>query len=200
MQADNVRDEGKKLFKQKVKLERVQLSKARERRIEQQILMEASKIKNEQFLVNRLDNQRRTKDDQIRKESKIIIKKEKQSRKLEILEAEVLKRLRDTHIKQQQAIEEIQDIFNNRHSLDPNMQIDAEMLYPQNSQLGGHRSSSADMDHIGAMNQEFEDNTNTYAENTMNQGQRLESHPDQEGITTEQVSMIQEGQDASQTQ
>ena len=50
------------------------------------------------------------------------------------------------------------------------------------------------------MNQEFEDNTNTYAENTMNQGQRLESHPDQEGITTEQVSMIQEGQDASQTQ
>lgn len=101
MQADNVRDEGKKLYKQKVKLERVQLSKARERRIEQQILMEASKIKNEQFLVNRLENQKRTKDDQIRKESKIIMKKEKQSRKLEILEAEVLKRLRDTHIKQQ---------------------------------------------------------------------------------------------------
>lgn len=43
------------------------------------------------------------------------MKKEKESRKLEFLEAEVLKRLRDTHIKQQQAIEEIQDIFANRH-------------------------------------------------------------------------------------
>ena len=80
------------------------------------------------------------------------------------------------------------------------MQIDAEMLYPQNSQLGGQRSSSADMDHIGAMNQEFEDNTNTYADNTMNQGQRLESHPDQEGITTQQLSMIHDRQDASVTQ
>ena len=77
MQADYVRDEGKKLYKQKVKLDRVQLSKARERRIEQQILMEASKIKNEQFLVNQLDQQKRSKDDQIRKESKIIMKKEK---------------------------------------------------------------------------------------------------------------------------
>lgn len=54
------------------------------------------------------------------------------------------------------------------------------------------------MDHIQAMNQSFEDNTNTYAENTMNQGQRLESHADQEN--TEQVSQIQEGQDAQQTQ
>jgi len=33
------------------------------------------------------------------KESKKIIKKDKEARKLEILEAEVLKRLRDTHIR-----------------------------------------------------------------------------------------------------
>lgn len=32
-------------------------------------------------------------------ESKIIIKKEKEARKLEVLEAEVLKRLRDTHVR-----------------------------------------------------------------------------------------------------
>ena len=37
----------------------------------------------------------------ISKESKIIIKKEKEARKLEVLEAEVLKRLRDTHVRQQ---------------------------------------------------------------------------------------------------
>jgi len=31
----------------------------------------------------------------------MILKKDKEARKLEILEAEVLKRLRDTHVKQQ---------------------------------------------------------------------------------------------------
>lgn len=31
----------------------------------------------------------------------MIVKKDKEARKLEILEAEVLKRLRDTHVKQQ---------------------------------------------------------------------------------------------------
>jgi len=47
------------------------------------------------------------KDEQIKKEGKIIHKREKEAKKLEILEAEVLKRLRDTHVRQQQAIEEI---------------------------------------------------------------------------------------------
>ena len=67
--------------------------------------MEASKIKNEQIFVSKLDQQKRDKDMKISKESKIIIKKEKEARKLEVLEAEVLKRLRDTHVRQQQAIE-----------------------------------------------------------------------------------------------
>ena len=40
----------------------------------------------------------------IQKENKIIIKKDKEARKLEILEAEVLKRLRETHIRQQEAL------------------------------------------------------------------------------------------------
>ena len=47
----------------------------------------------------------------IQKENKMIVKKDKEARKLEILEAEVLKRLRDTHVKQQQALEQIQTIF-----------------------------------------------------------------------------------------
>ena len=50
----------------------------------------------------------------IQKENKMIIKKDKEARKLEILEAEVLKRLRDTHVKQQQALEQSQTIFQNR--------------------------------------------------------------------------------------
>jgi hypothetical protein len=33
------------------------------------------------------------------KEGKVILKKDKEVRKLEILESEVLKRLRDTHVK-----------------------------------------------------------------------------------------------------
>lgn len=41
------------------------------------------------------------KNDLIGKEGKIIVKKDKEVRKLEILESEVLKRLRDTHLKQQ---------------------------------------------------------------------------------------------------
>jgi hypothetical protein len=64
-------------------------------------MIEAQKIKNEQFLVNRLYQQQQVKDDMIQKENKIIIKKDKEARKLEILEAEVLKRLRDTHVRQQ---------------------------------------------------------------------------------------------------
>lgn len=37
--------------------------------------------------------------------------KGQEARKLENLETEILKRLRDTHVKQQEAIEEIQNIF-----------------------------------------------------------------------------------------
>lgn len=62
-------------------------------------------------MVNKLESQRLQKTDQIGKEGRVILKKDKEVRKLEILESEVLKRLRDTHIKQQQAIEEIQEIF-----------------------------------------------------------------------------------------
>ena len=42
------------------------------------------------------------------------MKKDREAKKLELLEAEVMKRLRDTHLRQQQAIEEIQDIFSKR--------------------------------------------------------------------------------------
>ena len=109
--------EEKRIHKKKItKNERVYLKRAQEKRFEQQVMMEASKIKQEQSLVNKLESQRMQKTDLIGKEGRVILKKDKEVRKLEILEAEVLKRLRDTHVKQQQAIEEIQEIFKQREN------------------------------------------------------------------------------------
>jgi len=54
-----------------------------------------------------MEQQQNEKSAIIQKETRLITKREKEAKKLEILEAEVLKRLRDTHIKQQQVISEI---------------------------------------------------------------------------------------------
>ena len=62
-------------------------------------MMEASRIKQEQNLISRIENQKKQKEDKIHKEGKIIVKKEKEAIKLEILEAEVRKRVRDTYLK-----------------------------------------------------------------------------------------------------
>jgi hypothetical protein len=48
------------------------------------------------------------------KESKKIRRKEIMAKKLECLESEILKRLKDTHMRQQNAIEEIEKIFKNQ--------------------------------------------------------------------------------------
>jgi hypothetical protein len=45
------------------------------------------------------------------KEAKKIKRKENKSKKLEMLESSILDRLKDTHLKQQEAIEEIEKIF-----------------------------------------------------------------------------------------
>jgi hypothetical protein len=47
----------------------------------------------------KVEQQRLEKSEAILKEGRIIKKKERQAKKLEILEAEVLKRLRDTHLR-----------------------------------------------------------------------------------------------------
>ena len=52
------------------------------------------------MLVNKLETQRLQKNEIIDKEGKVILKKDREVRKLEVLESEVLKRLRDTHVKQ----------------------------------------------------------------------------------------------------
>lgn len=110
-QANQIKVEKEMLRKRLSKIEKMYLQRAQEKRFEQQVMQEASKIRQELTLVNKLENQKSIKTNQISKEAKIISKKEKEARKLEQLEAEVLQRLRDTHIKQQEAIEEIQEIF-----------------------------------------------------------------------------------------
>ena len=92
------------------------LRRAQERRFELQVMQEASKIKQAQYMMNKAENQRKTKETDLYKEEKVILKREKEARKLEHLEQEVLKRLRDTHVRQQEAIEQIQEIFKSRGS------------------------------------------------------------------------------------
>ena len=106
-----IKRERSQIKKQLNKYEKMYIRRAQEKRFEQQVMQEASKIKQEQNIVNRLSKFKGQKDDALHKEGKIITKKEKEAKKLELLEAEVLKRLRDTHLRQQEAIEEIQNIF-----------------------------------------------------------------------------------------
>jgi len=63
------------------------------------------------MIVQKWVKARQYKEDMIRAEILRISKKDQEARKLEYFESEILKRLRDTHIRQQQAIDEITLIF-----------------------------------------------------------------------------------------
>lgn len=60
---------------------------------------EASRIRQEQFLVSKMESQRRQKDEALWNESRLVVKRDREARKLELLEAEVMKRLKDTHLR-----------------------------------------------------------------------------------------------------
>ena len=62
--------------------------------------MEAAKMKNEKTKLEKATANLQEKENELQRQGKMILKKEKETRKLEVLEAEVLKRLRDTHVKQ----------------------------------------------------------------------------------------------------
>ena len=94
--ADTIRWEANQHRKKIEKNERKYLRRAQEKRFELQVMNEASKIRHEQFLVNQVEGQKRQREDALLKESRQIVKKEKEAKKLELLEAEVMKRLRDT--------------------------------------------------------------------------------------------------------
>lgn len=64
-------------------------------------MADAHKMKNEAMNLSRQNKEITQKEAKIANENKIILKKDKEAKKLEALEVEVLKRLRDTHIMQQ---------------------------------------------------------------------------------------------------
>jgi len=65
------------------------------------------KEKRDKVEMKRWESVRRTKEAELMNELKRMNQKESQAKRLEHLEAKILKRLRDTHQKQQHAIEEI---------------------------------------------------------------------------------------------
>ena len=81
-----------------------------------------------------MESQKKIKEDMLIKEGKLIVKKDKQVRKLEILEAEVLKRLKDTHLKQQEAILEIQKIISKKE-LSGDFLMHQDSILQQNSSV-----------------------------------------------------------------
>ena len=77
------------------------------------IKMEQERSKERQIKVmsDRWQKVQAVKQDQIRNEILKIGEKDSEARKLEKLEQKILKKLRDTHMKQQEAIDEISAIF-----------------------------------------------------------------------------------------
>jgi hypothetical protein len=97
-------------------------------------------------------------------ESKIIVKKEKEARKLEVLEAEVLKRLRDTHVRQQQAYEQIQEIFSQRKEDKPSFKMDHLSQFSSKPVMNQYDQphnlrASRDLDDVNNEYPEIEGNT-----------------------------------------
>lgn len=64
-------------------------------------MADAHKMKNDAMNLSKQNKEITQKEAKIANENKIILKKDKEAKKLEALEVEVLKRLRDTHIMQQ---------------------------------------------------------------------------------------------------
>ena len=59
----------------------------------------------------KIEEKLKMKEKLIIQEQKNIKKKEKNARQLELLEAEIVQRLKDTHLQQREAIQEIEKIF-----------------------------------------------------------------------------------------
>ena len=97
--------------KRRLQIEKAYLRKNQEIRFEILKQNETAQLKLEQQRKKRLDETKKLKELEFIKEGKRIKKKEKQAKKLELLESEILKRLKETHLKQQLAIEEIEKIF-----------------------------------------------------------------------------------------
>ena len=73
--------------------------------------MELAHEKAEMFKSKKLEETRKEKEEEMLKEAKKVKKKTLKARRLEMIEAEILLRLRETHNKQKEAIEEIEMMF-----------------------------------------------------------------------------------------
>ena len=103
--------ESMKLMKQKMKQENRQMKEAQAKIRQIRADQERSKERQIKVMSDRWQRVQQVKQDQIRNEIIKIGEKDSEARKLEKLEQKILKKLRDTHAKQQEAIDEISAIF-----------------------------------------------------------------------------------------
>lgn len=102
------------MTKQKRKQDAKELKKVQEKRSQIRAAQERIKERTELIAAQKWAQVRQYKDDIIKAEILKIGEKDSEARKLERYEQKILKRLRETHLKQQEAIEEIQMIFNSK--------------------------------------------------------------------------------------
>ncbi|CDW75179.1 UNKNOWN [Stylonychia lemnae] len=106
-----IRKEKKLIQKRKQQIDKAYIRKNQERRneIQQQIKEAHDRVESEKK--RKLDEKLKMKEKLILSEAKNIKKREKEARQLELLEAEIVQRLKDTHLQQREAIQEIEKIF-----------------------------------------------------------------------------------------
>lgn len=121
--ADEMRKEASRNRKLIKKHEKHYLRRAQEKIFEMQVSSEAFKIRNQKYMASKLENYKREKDQAFLDESRLAMKRNSENKKLEHLEVEAVKRLMETQDRQQQAITEIQDIFNSQNPAQYQYQI-----------------------------------------------------------------------------
>eukprot|EP00347_Sterkiella_histriomuscorum_P011992 403370308 len=142
-----IKKEKKLIQKRKIQIEKAYLRKNQEKRIEIQYQQKEAQERIELSKKRKIDDKLRQKDKQIALEAKSIKKQEKQARQLELLEAEIVQRLKDTHLQQKDAIYEIEKIFkiNTTGGVGANSSINmniSNQSQMQNSSVNGNNNHS----------------------------------------------------------
>ena len=99
------------MLKKNAKMQKRELKYLQHRCQEIGSVKDRIKINTEKVAAENWLKAQQLKEETIKKEIAIINKKDDEARKLGLHESEILKRLRETHIRQQQALQEIQDMF-----------------------------------------------------------------------------------------
>ena len=96
-EAVKIKNESEKLRKKKLKLEKIQHIKNEKKRDLIYRSMQNAQHKLEIIKLKKQEEGKKMRQSYFQKEERMIKKKENQARKLETIEAEILKRLKDTH-------------------------------------------------------------------------------------------------------